>query len=63
MKRNFPATIKFEIDMLVLMQAKEYVCCVDQAYVQALRSEFHKYYSTVDVLRKMIFKSLDADLT
>ena len=63
MKRNFPVTIKFEIDMLVLMQAKEYVCCVDQAYVQALRSEFDKYYGTVDVLRKMIFESLGAEKT
>lgn len=60
MKRNFPAAIKFEIDMLVLMQAKEYVCCVDEAYVLALRSEFYKHYGTVDKLRNRIFEILDA---
>jgi len=62
MKRNFSAAIKFQIDMLVLMQAKEYVCCVDQAYVHLLASKFHENYGTVEALRKMIFESLDAEM-
>jgi hypothetical protein len=61
MKRVFAAAIKFQIDMLVLMQAKEYVCCVDQDYVQLLVSEFHENYGTVEVLRKVIFEYLDAE--
>jgi len=63
MKRNFSAAIKFEIDMLVLMQAREYVCCADAAYLDALIASFHKDYGTVAVLRKVIFESLDAQLS
>jgi len=61
MKRVFAPAIKFQIDMLVLMQAKEFVCCVDQDYVLVLVSEFHKNYGTVEVLRKVIFEYLDAE--
>ena len=63
MKRNFPAAIKFEIDMLVLMQAREFVCCVDQDYLRALKDCFYKDYGTVEMLRKVIFESLDARLS
>ncbi|MDB4926611.1 MAG: hypothetical protein JWR23_2667 [Mucilaginibacter sp.] len=45
--------------MLPLMQAKEYVCCVDQAYVYALKSAFSNDFSSIDELRKVIFESLD----
>ena len=61
MKRSFAPAIKFQIDMLVLMQAKEYVCCVDQAYVQSLVAAFHEHYGSVDVLRKVIFEYLGAE--
>jgi len=60
MKRVFAPAIKFQIDMLVLMQAKEYVCCVVQAYVRSLVSAFHEHYDTVELLRKAIFDYLDA---
>jgi hypothetical protein len=33
MKEIFAPNIKFYIDMLQLMQAGEYVCCVDEAYL------------------------------
>ncbi|HEY4198263.1 MAG TPA: DUF4238 domain-containing protein [Mucilaginibacter sp.] len=61
MKEIFAPNIKFYIDMLQLMQAGEYVCCVDEAYVQSLVSEFHKSFGSVDLLRKFIFEHLDAE--
>ena len=58
MKRAFAPGIKFEIDMLVLMQAKEYVCCVNPDYLNALKSSFEKDYGSLDVLREAIFQHL-----
>lgn len=60
MREMFAPNIKFYIDMLQLMQASEYVCCVDQEYLLWLREAFQQNFSAVDELRKFIFNHFDA---
>lgn len=62
MSRKFASTVKFHIDMLLLVQARDYVCCTDQEYVHLLASTFDENYGTAEVLRKKIFQSLDAEM-
>ncbi|MCO5949846.1 DUF4238 domain-containing protein [Mucilaginibacter flavidus] len=61
MTEKFAPNIKFYIDMLQLMQAREYVCCVDQEYLLGLKEAFQQNFSSVAELRKFIFDHLDAD--
>lgn len=51
-------TIKIHIDMMVLMQSKELVCCTDTKYVDMLMKVFNKDFKTLDNLRKYIFHHL-----
>ena len=50
--------IKIYIDMMVLMQSKELVCCTDTKYIGMLKDIFDKDIKTVDNLRKHIFHHL-----
>jgi hypothetical protein len=61
MKEIFAPNIKFYIDMLQLMQAREYVCCVDQEYLLWLKEAFQQNFSSVEELRKFIFNHLDGE--
>ena len=58
MKEIFAPNIKFYIDMLQLMQAREYVCCVDKEYLLWLKEAFQQNFSSADELRKFIFNHL-----
>lgn len=58
MKDIFAPNIKFYIDMLVLMQATEYVCCVDPEYLLHLKVAFESNYASVEELRNFIFEYL-----
>lgn len=59
MKEIFAPNIKFYIDMLQLIQAREYVCCVDKEYLLWLKETFQQNFSSVAELRKFIFNHLD----
>jgi hypothetical protein len=61
MKEIFAPNIKFYIDMLQLMQAEEYVCCVDPEYLLHLKEAFQQNFSSVEELRKFIFDHLDTE--
>ena len=61
MKQPIHTTVKIFIDMLVLMQAKELVCCTDTKYPEMLKDLFDKNIKTVDNLRKYIFHELCED--
>jgi len=41
--------------MLVLVQAKEYVCCVDQDYVNRLVKVYNQSFASIDDLRNTVF--------
>ncbi len=47
--------------MLLLYQAKEYVCCTDKIYPILLKFNFLKNYKTVENLRRIIFEGIDDD--
>lgn len=59
LKPKFWSTVKVDIDMLLLVQAKEYVCCVDEEYLKLLKASFSKNYGSIDLLRKKVFESID----
>jgi len=59
LKPNFWSTVKFDIDMLVLLQANEYVCCTDDRYPAMLKDLFQKKYQSINRLRTGIFESID----
>lgn len=61
MKEIFAPNIKFYIDMIQLMQAREYVCCVDQEYLLGLKEAFQQNFSSVEELRKFIFDHMDGE--
>lgn len=54
-KQAIHPTVKVHIDMLILMQSEELVCCTDIKYVDMLRDLFNKSIRTIDILRKYIF--------
>jgi hypothetical protein len=58
MKEKFSPNIKFYIDMLLVVQAKEYACCVDQDYLQELKTIFERDFGTAETLRNEIFAHL-----
>ncbi|CAM3692753.1 DUF4238 domain-containing protein [Mucilaginibacter galii] len=55
MREVFNPNLKFYIDMLMLLQAKEYVCCVDPHYLERLYTVYKQNFDTVDELRQMVF--------
>lgn len=58
MKEIFAPNIKFYIDMLMILQATEYVCCVDPEYLSHLKEAFRQNFGSVAELRKFIFGHL-----
>jgi hypothetical protein len=58
MKEIFAPNIKFYIDMLLVLQAKEYVCCVDQDYIQWLIAVFEQNFSSMADVREFVFEHL-----
>lgn len=58
LREMFAPTIKFYIDMLMVLQAKEYVCCVDQEYIPWLMAVYVQNFRSADHLREFIFEHL-----
>lgn len=50
------SVVRIYIDMLLLMQAKEYVACTDPSYPISLKEQFHHRFTSVDELRQTLFK-------
>ncbi len=48
--------------MLQLVQAREYVCCVDKEYLLWLKEAFQQNFSSEEELRKFIFNHLDGEI-
>lgn len=61
LKPRFWSTVKIDIDMLVLLQANEYVCCTDERYPDMLKDLFEKKYRSIESLRRSVFESIDDD--
>lgn len=55
---NVLSTIKIEIDLIVLKQAKKYVCCTDPIYITMLNRLFVENYSSVEELKGEVFNKL-----
>lgn len=51
-------TIKVKIDLILLKQAKKYVSCTDQLYVELLNKLFNENYKSIDELKSEVFKEL-----
>jgi hypothetical protein len=58
MREIFAPNIKFYIDMLMVLQAAKYVCCVDQEYIQRLIAVFEQNFNSADEVREFIFAHL-----
>jgi hypothetical protein len=58
MRDVFAPNIKFYIDMLMLMQATEYVCCIDIEYPNLLKASFQENFESITDLRAFIFEHL-----
>jgi hypothetical protein len=61
LKPKFWSTVKIDIDMLVLLQANEYVCCTDERYPEMLKGLFLQKYRSIERLRMAIFQDIDDD--
>lgn len=51
-------TIKVDIDLLVLKQAKKYVSCTDPKYIELLNKYYADNYNSVTELKTKVFQSL-----
>jgi hypothetical protein len=51
-------TIKIKIDLILLKQAKKYVSCTDQLYIEMLNKLFDDNYNSIDELKKEVFNEL-----
>ena len=58
MRKIFAPNIKFYIDMLMVLQAKEYVCSIDQDYIPWLMAVYEENFRSADHVREFIFEHL-----
>lgn len=56
--KNVMVDIKVLIDLVVLKQAKRYVCCTDTKYVEMLNKLFETKYESIDTLKAELFETL-----
>ena len=57
-KKDLLSTIKIEIDMLIFKQAKYYVSCTDEKYIEELDKLYFDYYKSTNKLRELIFEKI-----
>lgn len=50
--------IKMMIDVLLYKQAKKYVCCTDESYVNHLDNLYNKHFKNLNELRNLIFEKV-----
>jgi hypothetical protein len=55
---SVPNTVKIEIDLILLYQAKKYACCTDYNYISMLKSCFIQNYKSLDKLKQKVFQDL-----
>lgn len=58
MREIFAPNIKFYIDMVMVLQSKEYVCCVDREYIPWLMAVYEQNFRSPDHVREFIFQHL-----
>jgi hypothetical protein len=51
-------TIKIEIDLILFKQAKKYVSCTDDKYIEMLDQHYNLYCSSIDDLKQSVFKKM-----
>lgn len=56
--KPFLNTLKHEIDMLTIKQAKKYVSCTDMAYIDFLENIFQEKYKSIEKLRDYLFNEI-----
>lgn len=56
--KNVMVNIKIAIDLILLKQAKRYVCCTDTKYVEMLNKLFETKYKSLDQLKAEVFETL-----
>jgi len=57
-KEDFLPTIKIDIDLIVLKQAKKYVSCTDERYIPLLNKYYTSNFSSIDEVKRKVFNSL-----
>jgi len=55
---NLMNTIKIDIDLILLKQAKKYVSCTDQRYIKSLIKYYDDNYKSVQELKTSVFNRL-----
>ncbi len=55
---NIMNTIKVDIDLITLKQAKKYVSCTDQRYIQMLNNYFENNFKSLKELKTSVFNKL-----
>jgi len=51
-------SIKIPIDLILMKQARKYVSCTDELYIQLLNDHCDKYYQSLDELKSNVFHRL-----
>jgi len=55
---DFMSSVKVEIDLLIFKQAKKYVSCTDEKYLEMLDNMYERSYRNMDDLRHSIFSQI-----
>lgn len=58
LRNDAMTTIKIDIDLLVLKQARRYVSCTDMKYIEMLNRYYDSNYSSVAELKTKLFQTL-----
>lgn len=56
--KPFLNTLKYEIDILTIKQAKKYVSCTDMDYMDFLENIFQEKYKSIEKLRNYLFNEI-----
>ncbi len=55
---NIMTSIKVAIDLILMKQARKYVSCTDELYIESLNNLYDKHYKSVDELKSRVFQDL-----
>jgi hypothetical protein len=55
---NVMTSIKVSIDLILMKQARKYVSCTDELYINLLNDHFDKNYGSLDELKSIVFQEL-----
>lgn len=54
--KKINGVVKMMIDLLIYKQAKKYVCCTDESYINHLDNLYEKHFKNINELRNLIFE-------